>query len=840
MTPYPSPTSCFIEPLEARIAPAFVNLGVTIDSMKLPNVAVPGDTGSITYTVTNHGDDHFSSRTLCVNLWLTKDTSPVPLNQDIVYLATHQKFLDGEPNIVMKLAPSGSHGDSVTRTVKFNLPDLMLGAAINPNFVFGSSTAYNLGPGTGYHIVVEVDGAFLVDPFFHDNNSAASPAFEWAYKFGAVGTRKDVILHGTEIDGTTADFDLSGPGTGTVQLVNNLGVGGHFVNLSFAGTGATSFASAGIFKSRTSDDHITLNSIASISPLGQLKMAHAFVLNGDVDLAPGIQLLQLGDLTGLGNEVSIGSAAKPATVILGQVKNFGLTATGGIASLTALDWTETGVAVAKNTITAPFITKFSATGKKTASIAGDVMVNLALSGVDARGQALGVARIHGALRDCEWTVTGTGKIDDIITDEIANWKLDAETSSVASLYSAHDLINTPLASLKAHDFGIITVAGRLTTALSIGGVDATGSSLDKLSASSVVATTLIAAGTIGTLDLGEWLGGGTIIAQRVGILVTDGLFGTTGDFTAQFDLVGSGSSSLATLGRVKIAGALSDPTSRATGSWHIDGKIGSLIAGSIASSFSIDNPDAAPAQTIRPSLGSLKVAGNLDGRIKLDHIDTASVGGTFTGSLKANANAGDFVKTITSLKFGVVSGGVLQTDALIKVITAVNWDGGNLNISAGGIGSFKLTGGTAQHLPGFFKNSGITITGNFPESLNLLSVDAEMSNVILTLPHGAKQILVESLSGSTINAAGATIAKIVVSGVRGSTTPAFTATNISAGTITALSLANVDPVASAYGITADKVGGYVRYDNGRLLRNLRSLDAPGTPDIVGNYKLTIT
>src|SRR4051794_21299126 len=63
-TPTPSSTPLIktavssLEPLEARIAPAYV-LHTVVTAVHLPDVVVPGDSGSVTFTVTNAGDSDF-------------------------------------------------------------------------------------------------------------------------------------------------------------------------------------------------------------------------------------------------------------------------------------------------------------------------------------------------------------------------------------------------------------------------------------------------------------------------------------------------------------------------------------------------------------------------------------------------------------------------------------------------------------------------------------------------------------------------------------------------------------------------------------------------------------
>src|SRR4051812_22469373 len=172
-----------IEMLEPRIAPAGVSeLVLHFVSMKFPDVAVPGDSGSMTFTIENIGDAPATNNT-CINFWLVPDllgTTPIDsvFNNGLYGYneGNAEKIVDGLKDVPLNLAPGKT---TAPITKKFTLPDMILGedTVVPSALLFGYGGGYhpfNMTPGNHF-IVAEVDGASENElPFVsnHKNNYA--------------------------------------------------------------------------------------------------------------------------------------------------------------------------------------------------------------------------------------------------------------------------------------------------------------------------------------------------------------------------------------------------------------------------------------------------------------------------------------------------------------------------------------------------------------------------------------------------------------------------------------------------------------------------------------------
>ena len=579
-----SRTPSLIEPLEARIAP-IADLLLKITSIEFPNVAVPGDTGTITMTIENIGDDP-ATNTTDINIWLVPDPGAGQKPGDSVYnngnfgwnTAKSMKIVEGDKDVPLNLKPVSEGGGTKIVKKKFTLPDLILGeGTVAPGDLYSTGDPggpsvfhpFNMTPGLHY-IVAEVDGGNENEPiFFSHRNNFAAPAgpFDYQYQFGTVGSRSEVLLHTTSgifdtttrtFPGPSADFSLSGGGTGRIDVVNSSADD----NLVFTNTSASSFAAALGFKSKSGDDVLVLNNITASGPMKGIKLPN-FELTGSVDVSGALGGLELRGIGGSGTHINIGGAASdpPAKIILGRVTNLDLTSGVGLAVLQVIDWNKGG---ASDTITAPFISDLSTKGDAKAGIAGDFAADLSLNGADAKGRVLGEASFEGKIANATWTATGNGNAGDITADGANQWTLNV-AGNVGEVFIAGDLIlNKAAPSLTAKSFKEITALGTLGAYIKTTGADSKGVAIGTVKAHSIDGSTIDAStGVIKSVTSGDWINGGNLKAAKIDKLTTTGKNVTTpGDFSASVAVI-TLAGGFGDLEKATIAGALK------TGTWNV-------------------------------------------------------------------------------------------------------------------------------------------------------------------------------------------------------------------------------------------------------------------------------
>ncbi len=843
MKKWSPPRHSLIEPLEPRIAPA-ANLILQNVISTLPGVSVPGDSGKVTFQLTNTGDEDATS-TSGIHIFLSSDAT-----------------LGGD--LLIGRFPDRNVAVPVGKTFKFSapveIPDLQLPS---PQFPEGN--------------------IFVIVQFVGLGQVVASAPVQQVFQFGKVGDRT-VSLPFFEADGTSGKFVLGG-GAGFGDLT----VAGGAVDLVFAGTDAKT--KTGISGAKGGDGRVNLRNVTSPTPLGLLNLVGAN-LSGNVSLPGGVATLGLGDVGGAGKSITIGPEVgeKGVGIQLGRVNDLDLTSQAGIRTLKIVDWQNPNVD--PDTITAPFLTKLDVTGDKKAAVVGNFAASLLLNDLNAKGQSIDNATINGILSGA-WTIAaGGGLVRKIVAGGTNQWTFTS-IAGVDTLEVKGDLVgNRASAAITALFFDDIKVAGTLGIFVRATGAAADGFSIENVIAGRADGSVIEAnAGGIKKVSVGEWLNGGRIEADFLHTLHSTGKSGT-GDFTANLTLAAPEPVKGGTLGKATIEGALRpDP---APTSWTIDDDIGSITAGSIAANWSLLGTTGTGATAT--SLVKLKVSGEVAGSIRAANLITVDIEGEFKGTLRA---VGGF---ISDARLGKVTNGVVEATERIEDLVAAQWTGGS--VTAGTISVMKILGGTKDKLPGnlvdvnltandlglgFIKlhvagsmvdvninaignaghilasewiGGGITSNGlsalaliggrkgGVPGDLQSVTIQAgtgEISEIdiagrvdaasSITTTRAIARFSAGGLSNSTVTAG--TIGFFEISGSTTVTPPLFSASTVTATSIDSVAIREVGSGATSFGFNAGSIAHYSRSQGG-VVTVLDNLDAPGTFDVVGNYRVNIT
>ena len=887
-----------IEPLEARIAPV-ADLVLHFISIDFPDTAVPGDSGSMTFTIENIGDDPATNKT-CINIWLVPDPGAGKQPGDSVYnngsfgrnTQVSEKIVDGAKDVALNLAPGKSTGPI---TKKFTLPDMILGQdTVPPTDIYFSADSYhpfNMTPGPHY-IVAEVDGGNENEPFFqyHQNDYAAPPQpFDYEYQFGSFGSRSGVDLHTSSgafdkttltFNGPSADFFSSGSGMGRINVVNSTtGGGAHptFDNLAFTGTSASSSAGVGVFKGKTGGDHIALHDISADAALGKLLMPGVDI-DGNMTFNGALGTLQLGKIGGSGKTLTIGGSAgsDPATkVTLGRVNDLDLTAPAGLAMLQVTDWQKGG---ASDSITTPF-----------------------------KGFALGGANIGGQLSGNTFHSTGaTNKIGDIYAVSANQWSMNAE-GDAGNVGTVQDITGATALGITAKSFANFKVGGTLGNHIT-----ATGDNGEMVGIKSVTAKSIdgikISAATAGILSIetGAWNNGGQLTAEWV-----KSIKAKSGDFTPVLSITGPSFSGTTPnvpkgigggIGTATIFGALKS-------TWNVKWNINNLTAGSADASWKLAGADQS-AGNLATIVNDLEIKGAVPASMTAAGFGKVSFGGDFTGSLMAVGDVNAALNgKIESFKAAKVIGGVFSATGEVTKFTAQQWTGGS--IMAYDFNDVTFTGG--KDVQGDFASAmlkvtgptaaqgihNLTVKGNLDAvtldvsngivtgisadrwiggSLNALSLlslkvngdkarkeEGNLSGVNINLSDGAAKLMKVDVANyidntkietfgkiGTITALGFTKSSIKTGfgksldklTVEGKTAGQifFAGTDVNAGTIGAILLRNVGESngGTPFGVTADLIAKYLRTKDGAVQKSLSDKSDPdSTLDTAGDYRLVI-
>lgn len=827
-----------IEPLEARVAPALI-LAVTGTDL---TTAVPGDSGKVSYTLTNTGTQATTGKSGVHILFGGVVIEEFP-DQSVAVPANTTKLF----------------------TASFDLPPLSLPF---PSPDAGSKT-------------ISVQYVQL-------GQTKQSPAFNYVFQFGQVGDRSGVKLPYSDSDGTEGNFIVSGKGTGTLSVGSGL--------VDFTVTGSDDNTKAGVTGKGGIDGRVQLHHITTNAPLSQLNLVAANV-SGNLNVTGGASAIGIGDIGG-GTTFAIGPkvAGKPVKMKLGKVHDIAITSQDGIDLMQVVDWQNSNGNV--DSVTAPFLTKLDVTGDKSGA-PGDFEASLNLSGSNAKGLAIDNATAAGVLGGT-WTVTGaTNAVRKIVADGASQWKLLAD-ARVDTIEIKGDLLGDKnAAAIRALNFDDINVAGTLAIYIEATGKDAKDNfALENLKARKVDGATVKApAGGMGKIDVGEWVNGGLIQTQFVKSLETDGRSGV-GDFDANLTIAPPAqlpSGIKAALAKAVIKGALKAGTGSTT--WDIDGVIDNLTADSIGSNWTLAGVQTAGVAAT--TVNKLEIKGANAGVMRIFQLEKGEVGGDFSGTF----DAGNSIHELHLAK--VVAGHVTATKFLGE-LTAWQWDGGsittgttsgiqitgnkkaslpgnltNVSITTNGAGAddylneLKVAGGMASVDIDASTNVGVIsaddwtsgrLTARSLGNLNLTgsaNTRGDLNNVNINLTSAFGAIPDISIAGSMDQSTlttQANVQHITVGGMRASTitcakeieffevsgngvvpAPLFVDSNVNAASFKTVLVREVGPSSITSGFSADKIANYTRIANG-VSTILSNLDIAGDFDNTAfpNYRVHIT
>ncbi len=323
----------------------------TFVSSTLPAKVAPGETGAVTFRVTNQGN-----------------TPAISAITNQLYLSLDNLLDGGDTSLTVRgsLAHTSIHfkpGQSVLLTGSFAIPQTA-GLA-------------------SYFFLANLNSTGSLAESVSTNNLAASPTtYSVADVFGTVDGRKNVVLSVMDNNGTSATFRLSGPGMGTVNVGDN-GVD-LLLDQTTAGSSVTAATKGSVV--------FQLHDLSASSAVRSLSMPTVYVSDA-VTLTGGIGTLNVGAVgtAQTNGSIAIGGGTI-ASISISTVPGANLNTTGGIRLLSINNWDN-------GTITSPWIA--SLRSKQTFGAA------LKLSGSGAPGgTAIASATIGGAIGDVAWTVTG--------------------------------------------------------------------------------------------------------------------------------------------------------------------------------------------------------------------------------------------------------------------------------------------------------------------------------------------------------------------------------------------------------------------------------------------------
>lgn len=864
----------FIEFLEPRIAPAFI-LDTVVTKLVLPDVVVPGDSGSVTFTVTNSGDSDFAPGGGFFG-------APGGIHVDFTSTNTGAGFTMSGPEFEDSM-PRIAAGKTAKITKAFKIPALDLAS---PDLPEGS-------------IFVRVDVRA-------DNDYAYSTGLPFEFKFGDVGNRVNVSLAAADSDGTQAKFILAGAGTG------DLDVAGGAVNLSFTGTDK---GSAGGMTATGGDGLIEINNISASAIMSKVAMVKLDA-TGNLNFPNGLALgLQLHDIGGVATDKSltIGNAAgNSVSLIFNRVADMDFNIAPGIHAMKVGEWLDLNADA--DVLTAKVIEGFATEPVKNGA-SGDFMADISVTeGSDGIG--LGSAKINGDLRGGVWIFGAASplSVGKIAAGDTTNWRLKA-TGAVAkitldSLDDSAIAASTP--AIEAQFLGELAVVGDVKAGLiQITGAEEQVAIKNFLVGGALQLTHLNApGGGILKMAVGSWNGtGGKLDTKYVGtLLVTDdniqNHFGATLNLPGPDVIMANGKRKFDAPGGIKGSLTTAIFALGMTGNWTVGSNIISLtvLDGSTDSSWVLQG-DANFS-----FLGALKVDAFLNGRLTMsdfgkieasvisatleatetmDRDGESSFGGfgsitakqhisamdvTATGTIGKISAADWSIGTVTAQTIGSVriasvpaqgfagdlanvtfnlsgrSGSLIVSAIDVSVsgalksvqfnlsnsylddFSAGSWDGGG--ISGGGIDSMRIRGDLqnvqfSMHAPFF----GLA-------AIKLLDVDGLVKSLTLTSDSPLGKISAGAMNGVQMTAATQDLDSLVITGLRDPGSY-FVGNNINLNKIGTIVVRNVDP-GTASTFSVESVANYKRFDGKALAKTIIADEGP-TPaaDTAGLYSFTI-
>jgi hypothetical protein len=460
----------------------------TFVSSTLPAIVAPGETGVVKIRVTNQGNT-IATGSIIDQLYLSLDTAIDP--------------------------------NDTLLTVRGSLARANLHLQPNQSVLLaGTITIPQATPLASYYLLAALDATGSLAESVSTNNLVASPTtYAVSDVFGTVDGRKGVVLQLSDANGTPAIFKLTGPGNGTV----NIGDDGIDVVLD-----QTTAASA--LTITTSPVLVfQMHNLTADSAIGSIRAATVHVSNL-VNLPGGVNSLTIGNVgtagVGVGSSDIILGGGTVASINIGTLNRVGVTANGGIRSVSVGSWTD-------GSINAAWITSL----RSKLNLEAD----LTLTGVAAPGGvALGSVITGGVLGegdslDSGWQVTGN--IGRISAPVFGSLNLN-DTGVLKSITSASGLT----ATIDATAVGSIVVHGSVLNLIvnatsTVGSVLITGDMLD-----STINAGINQAGSIGSLRVTGMGTDATVTAgfntspaaQRSDGVIKSIFFGGTVDSTSRF------------------------------------------------------------------------------------------------------------------------------------------------------------------------------------------------------------------------------------------------------------------------------------------------------------------
>lgn len=318
-----------------------------------------------------------------------------------------------------------------------------------------------------------------------------------------------------------ADIRMEGAGQGmtmalgAIDLETNIVLNAPLRSFSAVQwTGGAFFApSVGTFRvSGTLSGNITVGRAAEFPPRGE---------GGEEE-----ELLAVGG-------ASIGS------FYAGSIRGAEIRTSGGIGTLQTGNWLG-------GSLQSEWLGLLKVTGGRGNPAAGLFDADVTLKG-NWKGYSLGSANIAGRILGGTWSLAGSVQTLRAGGTE-APWTADL-AGGIGSLLSSGRLDGT---LTLGGSLQLLQVAGTFAADLAVNGWDARGLSVGRLLAGRADGGRLTAAGGVGRVQAGEWLGG-QIRSRYVDVLQTTGRGGLSGDLSADIFLTGQNAHGLA-LGLCRVAG----------------------------------------------------------------------------------------------------------------------------------------------------------------------------------------------------------------------------------------------------------------------------------------------
>ncbi len=398
------------------------DLQTQITKTTFAGLMVPGDSGSVTFTVKNTGTITAVGK-INIEVWAVADASTPHAD---VKLTTLVKSIS--------LAPAGSSGASVAVSAPIKLTDAL--------------------PAGQWHFEVKVDTTNVIDESDDTNNSfTAADAHELVWQFGTFAGRKNVKLTLHDASAHAVTFGLTG-GYGVVSAGSGLG------DLTLYDTGVKSIFTATALASV----HVGIGNLTVLGHINTISGA-ALDVAGLVDVSGGIAVLKLGRLDYATDQplllysdpLLVVSPALRTTVSLGYVRNVTLDANHLLLkSLSAVAWDDEP-GTTPDALLAGAIGSITVKGKKAAvgspAIVGNFAPNLTID------HAIGAVTVSGSVSGA-WSA-----------EKITSLKIGGDLSN--------DLTLSLPFSAKISDLGSLTVGGwirdsKIRAAGKIGAVTAAG------------------------------------------------------------------------------------------------------------------------------------------------------------------------------------------------------------------------------------------------------------------------------------------------------------------------------------------------------------------------------